>query len=137
MPLPLRKQLTMSGINAPTCLKKLKELLGQMFTLNLHQSLPDHMALKGELSSPEWTHEVDLEIFTNERCEIKVSPKLANRFVGICAKIETAFEESIEVVSRGTSVRAMRAGRILEFLRSLSTHNEVNKIVVASSQWRV
>ena len=132
MPLPLRKQLTMSGIDSPTCLKKLKELLRQMFALNIHQSLPDHITFKGELSSPDWIREVHLEIFTNERCEIKASPELANRFADICAKIETALGESIDIVSQGTSVRAMRAGRILEFVGNLSTHNEVNRMVVVT-----
>lgn len=132
MPTTLRKRLTISGICDSTCLKKLKELLSQDFTLDFHESIPSHMAFKGSLSSPDLSRDVHLEIFTNERCEIKASPEIASDFPIACSKVEAALKEAVDIVSRGNSIRAMRAGRILEYLRDLSTPHEVNRMVIVT-----
>lgn len=132
MPTTLRKRLTISGICDSTCLKKLKELLSQDFTLDFHESIPNHMAFKGSLSSPDLSREVHLEIFTNERCEIKASPEITSDFPNACSKVEAALKEAVDIVSQGNSIRAMRAGRILAYLRDLSTQHEVNRMVIVT-----
>jgi len=90
------------------------------------------MAFKGSLSSPDLSREVHLEIFTNERCEIKASPEIASDFPIACSKVEVALKEAVDIVSRGNSIRVMRAGRILEYLRDLSTPHEVNRMVIVT-----
>lgn len=128
----LRRQLTITGISDPTCLNKLKELLSQDFALTSQESLPPHMIFKGGLSAPHLAREVHLEIFTNERCEIKASHEIANDFRDTCSKMEITLKEAVDIVTRGTSLRAMRAGRILEYLRNLSTQDEVHRMVIVT-----
>ena len=129
---PLRRQCKITGVNDSMCVSKLKELLGQGFSLVSQEPPPRNMIFKCELSAPNLAREVHLEIFTNERCEIKASRDIANNFQDVCSKIETALKEAVNIVSRGTSMRAMRAGRILEYLRNLSTQDEVNRMVIVT-----
>jgi len=90
------------------------------------------MAFKASLSSPDLARDLHLEVFTNDRCEIKASREVASDFEAFSSEVETALCEAIEIVSRGTSVRAMRAGGILDNMRTLSTQDEVERMIIVT-----
>lgn len=132
MPTTLRKELRMPGICDSPYLRKLEKLLSQDFTLDLPESIPSHIAFKCSLSSPNLSREVHVEIFTNDRCNIKASPDIAADFPTVYSKVQTALKEAVVIVSRENSIRAMRARRILEYLGGLSTQDEVNRMVIVT-----
>lgn len=129
---PLREQLTVAGINDFVCLRKLQTLLTYHFALDVDRSLPSHMAFKTSLTSPSLTREIHIEIFTNERVDIKASREVARSFHDVCSTIKTALQEAVDILSRGTSVRAIRAGRILEYMRNISFDEEVGRMVIVT-----
>lgn len=128
----LRMSLNVPGICDPACLRKLKTLLSQNFTVEVDENIPDHMRFKATLRRTGLPREVHIEIFANENTETKASPEVATSFQDICSEVKSIFAEAVTILSRQDTVRVNRARRIVEYITSLSVENEVERMVIAT-----
>ena len=128
----LRKPLTMDGITNSACLEKLQKLLSYGFAMEVDSSLPNHIAFKVGLKSPSLTRMVHIEIFTNDKVEIKASQEVASSFSSVCSRIEAMLNEAVDILSRQTSVRAMRARRILEYMTKIPHEDEIGRMIIVT-----
>jgi len=126
----LRREWMIGGIAHPACLGKLQTLLADEFTLDIPKSIPSHMIFKGRLRKATLPRELHIEAFTNERVAVSASREIKENFESICAKIETILKESVDIVSRQNTVRTSRAKKILEYAKSLSLGEEVERMVI-------
>lgn len=128
----LRRQVNVPGICESTCLKKLATLLSQYFAVQVDSSIPSHMRFKARIRRTGLPREVHVEIFANENTEIKASREVQTLFEGICFEIESILKEAVNILSRQDTLRVNRAGRILEYMRTLSVEHDVERMVIVT-----
>jgi len=128
----LRKPINVPGICNQDCLKKLETLLSQSFAMQVDSSIPQNMKFKARLERTGLAREVHIEVFTNANVEIKSSPEIQTVFSAICDEMERILKEAVDMLRDQDTVRVNRANRILEFMRSIPTEPEVERMVVVT-----
>jgi len=128
----LRKEWMIGRISDSSCLDKLQKLLAEEFTSDMAKSIPKHMIFKSKLRKATLTREIHIEAFTNEKVVVSASGEIKENFESVCAKIEAILNESVDIVSRRNTVRTSRAKRILKYARSLSSGEEVERMVIVT-----
>lgn len=126
----LRHQINVPGICDSACLRKLKFMLSKFFTVN-EDRIPTNMSFKAILERTDLPREVHLEVYTNNKVEIKASPEVTS-FSAICNEIETVLREAVTVCSRNSTLRTQRAERILAYTQSISVNTEVERMIVVT-----
>lgn len=122
----------MPGICDPVCLRKVKTLLSQCFTVHVENDVPDHIAFKARLGRTGLPRELHIEIFVNENTGITASPEVQSFFHEICLETENILKEAVDIISRQDTIRVNRAERILEYLRNLSVDKEIERMVIVT-----
>jgi len=128
----LRKQITVPNICDSACVKKLKTLLSQYFTMREEANPPSNMSLKARLGRLGISREVHLELYTNNNVEIKASAEVRTSFTSICGELETILKEATNILSSQNVFRVMRAGRINDYMKSISVDPEIDRMVIVT-----
>lgn len=126
-----RLQIQTPGICDDACIKKLKDLLAQVYTLTEIQNPPDHIKLKAELRKVGLPREVHLEVFVNSNAAITASPEVAS-FPQISTEIQGILGEAVKIVNRTNSIRVARARRVKEYIAGLSVDDEIQRMVIVA-----
>lgn len=132
MSTPLRAQISIPGICDAACLKKLRFLLSESFTMTEDSNVPTHMIFKAELRRVGLPREVHIEVFVNSNVEIKASPEVKSSFSAICADMERILKEAVNILSRQNTVRVDRARRIKDYMSDFSVEDEVERMVIVT-----
>jgi hypothetical protein len=127
-----RRQIQTPGICKDICLKKLKFLLNQDYTMTEIANPPNHIRFKADLRKIDLPREVHLEVFANSNVVFTSSPELDPLFAQISANIELILRESLSIVSSRTTVRVARARRIKDYVDGLSVDDEIQRMVIVA-----
>lgn len=128
----LRMQINVPGICDPVCLKKLKALLSQYFNVEADDNIAEHMSFKARINRTGLPKDIHIEIFVNENVEFKASPEVKDLFQKVCSEIKSILTEAVNLLSRQDTVRVNRARRIMEYMRTVSVENEIERMVVVT-----
>ena len=126
-----RLQIQTPGICDDACIKKLKDLLAQVYTLTEIQNPPDHIKLKAVLRKVGLPREVHLEVFVNSNAVITASPEVAS-FPQISTEIHGILGEAVKIVSSTNSIRVARARRVKDYIAGLSVDDEIQRMAIVA-----
>jgi hypothetical protein len=127
-----RLQIRTPGICDDTCIKKLKVLLAQVYTLTEVPNPPNHIRFKSELRKVGLPREVHLEVFSNSNVTLTSSPEVAPLFPQISTEIDGILREAVTIVSGRDSIRAARARRIKDYVSTLSVDDEIQRMAIVT-----
>lgn len=129
---PLRLRIPTPGICDEICLKKLQYLLDQIYDFNVVPNPSDNIVLKAELRKVDIPREIHFEVFSNSNVSLISSPDNAPFFPQIEAEIRSMLPEAVKRVCTRNSIRVARAGRIKDYVSTLSVDNEIERMVIVA-----